>query len=84
MQGDMISQGLELMLYGMGTVVVFLSLLVVSTYVMSHLIARYFPESETSVEAALHRLHGQVEPESGEDPELIAVVSAAIHRYRAR
>ena len=68
----------------MGTVVVFLSLLVVSTYVMSHLISRYFPESEASVEAALHRLHGQVEPESGEDPELIAVVSAAIHRYRAR
>ena len=56
MQGDMISQGLELMLYGMGTVVVFLSLLVVSTYVMSHLIAHYFPESEASVEAALHRL----------------------------
>jgi oxaloacetate decarboxylase gamma subunit len=78
----MISQGLELMLYGMGTVVVFLSLLVVSTYTMSRLIGRYFPESEASVEAALQRLHGQAQP--ADDPELVAVISAAIHRHRAR
>ena len=82
MQGDMISQGLELMLYGMGTVVVFLSLLVVSTVAMSRLVARYFPESETLVAAAPQPL--PVKPGTVDDPEIIAVVTAAVHRYRAR
>ena len=50
MQGDIVSQGLELMLYGMGTVVVFLALLVVATTGMSRLIGRYFPEPEAPVQ----------------------------------
>ena len=80
----MISQGLELMLYGMGTVVVFLSLLVVSTVAMSRLVTRYFPEPQVLSQAA-----PQPQPQPGEagpvdDPELIAVVTAAVHRYRAR
>ena len=46
MQGDIVAQGVELMLYGMGTVVVFLSLLVVITTLMSAIVQRYFAEPE--------------------------------------
>jgi oxaloacetate decarboxylase gamma subunit len=83
MQGDIVSQGVELMLFGMGTVVVFLALLVVSTTAMSRFIARYFPESEAPALAALERLHGQ-QSEPSDDPKLVAAISAAIHQYRAK
>lgn len=83
MQGDIVSQGVELMLYGMGTVVLFLALLVVVTTAMSRFIVRYFPEEEvtSSAEAALQRLRGQQQTPA-EDPNLVAVISAAIHQYR--
>ena len=81
MQGDIIAQGVELMLYGMGTVVVFLALLVVVTTLMSSVITRYFPEAESSAAAALQKLRTEAQPVS--DPNLVAVISAAIHQYRA-
>ena len=80
MQGDIVAQGVELMLYGMGTVVLFLVLLVVVTMMMSHLISRYFPESEPSNAAAGHNVRGQAQ--TAHDPNLVAVISAAIHRHR--
>ncbi|HEY7885036.1 MAG TPA: OadG family transporter subunit [Cellvibrionaceae bacterium] len=46
MQGDLIEQGMDLMIYGMGTVVMFLTLLVVSTVLMSRFILRFFPDPE--------------------------------------
>ena len=70
------------MLYGMGTVVVFLSLLVVSTVAMSRLVTRYFPEPQVLLQAAPQPQPGEAGPV--DDPELIAVVTAAVHRYRAR
>ena len=81
MQGDIIAQGVELMLYGMGTVVVFLALLVVVTTLMSSFIARYLPEDESSAAAALQKLRAEAHPAG--DPNLVAVISAAIHQYRA-
>ena len=83
MQGDIVSQGVELMLYGMGTVVVFLALLVVATTVMSRVVTRYFPEPEPPVRAALEKLHGQQQG-PGDDPNLVVAISAAIHQYRAK
>ncbi|MDH3995025.1 MAG: OadG family protein [Gammaproteobacteria bacterium] len=81
MQGDMMSQGIELMLYGMGTVVLFLALLVVATTAMSRFIGRYFPEPEPPVQAALQRLHAQNKPAG--DPNLVAVITAAVHQHRS-
>ena len=46
MQGDIVAQGVELMLYGMGTVVIFLALLILATTAMSQLVERFFPEPE--------------------------------------
>jgi oxaloacetate decarboxylase gamma subunit len=81
MQGDIVAQGVELMLYGMGTVVVFLALLVVATTFMSRFITHYFPEPESSADAALRKLHSKITP--AEDPNLVAVISAAIHQHRS-
>ena len=83
MQGDIVSQGVELMLYGMGTVVLFLALLVVATTLMSRGITRYFPEPEPPVRAALEKLHGQRQSPV-DDPNLVTAISAAIHQNRAK
>jgi oxaloacetate decarboxylase gamma subunit len=82
MQGDIVAQGIELMLYGMGTVVLFLALLVVITTLMSRCVSHYFPESGSSAEAALQKLRGSALPPA-DDPNLVAVISAAIHQHRA-
>ena len=82
MQGDIVAQGIELMLYGMGTVVLFLALLVVAIVIMSRLVSRYFPEEESSAAAALQKLRGRAQPQSADDPNLVAVITAAIHQHR--
>lgn len=80
MQGDIVAQGFELMLYGMGTVVLFLSLLVVATSAMSRLMIRYFPDPEPPAVPAREPAGGAVS--AGTDPRLLAVITAAIHRHR--
>jgi len=79
MQENIMAQGIELMIYGMGTVVVFLALLVIATMAMSAFIARYFPESGKATAAG--RLPKRAL--AVDDPELVAVISAAIHQHRS-
>jgi len=79
MQNDIVAQGVELMVYGMGTVVVFLALLVVTTSLMSVLVTRYFPEPEP-----LPANKTPASATAGNDPQLVAVIAAAIQRHRAR
>lgn len=79
MQQTLWQQGVELMLYGMGTVFVFLTILIVLTSVMSALLSRYV-KPETVVTSGA----GTPPPASGKDEQLIAVISAAIHKYRSR
>ncbi|MDH4041271.1 MAG: OadG family protein [Gammaproteobacteria bacterium] len=81
MQGDIIAQGIELMLYGMGTVFVFLALLVLATTGMSGLITRYFPQPEPPPVTA--RVRKPATAVAGElDPGVVAVITAAIHQHR--
>ena len=80
MQGDIVSQGIELMVFGVGTVVLFLALLVVATAAMSRFLSRYFPEPEAVVTAPAQPVKLRSQP--GDDPQLIAVISAAIRRHR--
>ena len=83
MQGDIVAQGVELMLYGMGTVILFLALLVVAIVTTSRFVNSYFPQEESSAEAALQKLRGRSQPQAVDDPNLVAVISAAIHQHRA-
>lgn len=78
MQGDIVAQGLELMVYGMGSVVVFLALLVVCTTVMSTTVNRLFPEPQPVRRASRKTMPVE------HDEELVAVISAAVHQHRSR
>ena len=78
MQPSLMQQGVELMLYGMGTVFVFLAVLVVTTTLMSALLQR-FVKPEPIAEPPVANL-----PVSIADDQLIAVIGAAIHQYRSR
>ena len=66
----LVSEGLNLALYGMGTVFVFLTLLVLATMTMSWLVA----QQETAVTAAL--------PADSANARKMAAITAAIHRHR--
>ena len=80
MQQDIVAQGVELMLFGMGTVVVFLALLIVATTVMSAFVGRYFPEARPAPTAG-----GKSAAVGGSpDAEVVAAITAAIHQHRNR
>lgn len=79
MQPTLLAQGMELLVYGMGTVVVFLTLLVFATGGMSRLVQRYFPEPVTPPKAPAPAPAAA----AGSIPaERLAVIAAAVHRYR--
>ena len=80
MQGDIVSQGLELMVYGMGTVVFFLTLLIVTVSLMSWFLRRFFSEAEVPVAGANQA------PTASSAPvylPLAAVIAAAVHHHRS-
>ncbi len=79
MQQSLMQQGIELMLYGMGTVFVFLAVLVVTTTIMSALLQRFGRSEPVAVPPAAVK-HSAV----ANDDQLVAVISAAIHKYRSR
>ena len=68
---ELLYSGIELMLVGMGIVFTFLGMLVVFINVMSTLVQRFFPE---------HPVIAQ----SGDDPRMIAAITAAVHEYRKK
>lgn len=67
------------MLMGMGTVFLFLTILVFVTSFMSSLIQKYLPETSAEVlpTAAASLSSGK------NNPALLAVISAAIHAHRS-
>jgi oxaloacetate decarboxylase gamma subunit len=67
-------KGVELMLFGMGTVVIFLSLLVVVTSALSALVGLFTPAEENSPAPA--------PSEKLADDVPLAVIAAAIHQHR--
>lgn len=70
----MLWEGFNLMLIGMGTVYLFLTLLVFCTQLMSRLVARYFPEA----------VPPPLPPPDRRQDEVLAAVSAAVHHHRHR
>lgn len=77
---ELISEGINLMLYGMGFVFVFLTLLVFATGFMSSIVMKYakpapvVPKSKPAPASAAA---------AGNNDELVAVLTAAVHKYRA-
>ena len=70
---DLLLQGLNLALYGMGTVFVFLTMLVGVTSLMSLLLK------------AAHAAPSSVTPAApAADPQLLAAVAAAVSEFRRR
>lgn len=80
MQESLIEQGIDLMLFGMGTVVVFLAILVVATLGMSRFIRHFFPEADVSATPPAELNVDPVLP----DARLLAAIKAAIEQHRAK
>ena len=76
---NIITEGFSLMLMGMGTVVVFLTILVFVTSFMSSFVQKYFPE--TSAEALSPTTSSLAADKNNQ--ALLVVISAAIHAHRS-
>ena len=74
---SLMEQGIQMMAFGMGTVFVFLTLLIFATKTMSHLVLRYFPEKQP--EAPISQAEGE-----SHSPALIAAITAAVHAHRSK
>ena len=85
MSASLMSEGVELMLLGMGTVFVFLTLLVFVTTFMSSLVQKYFPEPVSSPASDSQAPGARVlNSNTLNSNTLLAVISAAIHEHRSR
>ena len=80
MRDEIIGQGMELMLYGMGTVVSFLLLLVLVTALMSRLVQRYFAEPPAA--SAVAPVTSPASATGSDDPRVVAAIATAVRRYR--
>lgn len=80
MPPSLLEQGLEIMLFGMGTVIAFLTLLVIVMSIMNRLLQHLYPgrHPEDAPEACSALAEGDPVP-----AELLAVITAAVHRHRA-
>ncbi|MHB0776684.1 OadG family protein [Halomonas sp. WWR20] len=75
MEGSqLVQEGFSLMAFGMGFVFVFLSVLVIAMSVMSRLVMRFAPQAAPAPRKA--------RAAASDDTELVAVISAAVQRYR--
>ncbi|WP_404376904.1 OadG family protein [Vreelandella aquamarina] len=77
---ELLQEGLALMGLGMGFVFVFLTILVISMTLMSKLIGRFQPASAA---APAGRNSVKTTDTSSQNDEVVAVISAAVHRYRS-
>ncbi|MBL4782696.1 MAG: OadG family protein [Porticoccaceae bacterium] len=78
MEVDLFQQGIDLMLFGMGTVFTFLILLVGALTFMSWVITRFFPEP-VQPEVAV-----RMAPVTAVEPRIQAVIQAAIDKHRGK
>ncbi|MCA1773316.1 MAG: OadG family protein [Halomonas sp.] len=78
---ELLQEGLGLMALGMGVVFVFLAILVFSLTLMSGVIRRFQP-TPSPVESNSNAKPGS--SVKSQDDETLAVISAAVHRYRSK
>jgi len=80
---NLFSEGLTLMAFGMGFVFVFLTLLVFATGIMSRLVTRYLPEPVAKA-AKPRPQPAAAGAAANNNDELVAVITAAVHKYRSK
>jgi oxaloacetate decarboxylase gamma subunit len=81
MQATIMAQGVDLMLYGMGSVFVFLTLLVFATRAMSWAVNRFFPEPIRVV--AKSSLPLVATANTPVDPKVLLIIQDAVRQHRA-
>lgn len=79
MSPTLFEQGVEIMLFGMGTVIAFLTLLVLAMGAMTWLLGQFYPTPQSP---ALPDSAATPEENQRVSEELLAVISAAVHRHR--
>ena len=74
MEANLIMEGVKFMILGMGTVFVFLIVLIACMNIMSTIINRYFPEPQPSADAQAQG--------SQDKKKIVAAITAAIKYHR--
>ncbi len=82
MQETLIDQGINLMLFGMGTVFVFLTILVFATTFMSKVVNRLSPQAEA--QASDTHANSTVQKPETVSPQIIDAIQKAISEHRKR
>ena len=82
MNSSLISQGFDLMLFGMGTVFVFLTLLIFTTSAMSAIITKWFPEK--AIAAPTPKKKVAATTGAAVAPATLKIIQAAVEKHRSR
>lgn len=77
---ELITEGLQLLVFGMGIVALFLTLLVIATAFMSNLIQKYFPERLIAENASSSPIVENGIP----DARTLSIIKEAIQQHRDR
>ena len=80
---DLTARAIDLLMVGMGTVFSFLALLIFVTMLMSKLVALYTARQALNNPPSTSD-DPQSSPSTAIDGQLVAVVTAAVHKYRSR
>lgn len=83
MTSSLIDQGFNLMLFGMGTVFIFLTILIFATSSMSKIITRYFPEKVVAAPTARKKKSAALGATTVA-PATLKIIQAAIEQHRNR
>lgn len=76
---NLVNQGFELAMFGMGTVFAFLALLILATKAMSALVLRFQPATDAATADTVTHFAALANRQ-----QLIAVISAAIAQHRSK
>lgn len=78
MNEPLLHEGLNLLLYGMGTVIIFLTVLVAVTVLMSALITRFSAADDSSASVSTSPVPSEV------DERVLEIIQQAINQHRRR
>ncbi|WP_294966890.1 OadG family transporter subunit [Sulfurimonas sp.] len=73
METNLIVEGFKFMGLGMGTVILFLVIMIVCMNIMSYVVHKFFPEPQVSLEPAVN---------TAQNKKIVAAITAAISHHR--